>query len=292
MTTPRSRYRIDDTRDYSHRFHAGNVGDVWKHCVLVEILRRVAAARRVAYVETHAGEGFYPLGPTGEWSEGIGRLWASFETTTRDDAVARYVALCRRLGAGGERPTRYPGSPALARDVLGANAELTLWERDNTTLARLAEHTKSDSRVRLVCGDGLAALGGAIHGAEAGADAQVVLVDPPYTQKADWTLVPDALVRALRHSRRACVVLWYPVKSLTRPNAMIAKLAAAGVPGTIAELVTTPLEHQRRRLNGSGLLLVRPPDGALEAISAAAPVIGERCATHAGAWSARMQAWT
>jgi len=293
VTTHRSRYRIDDARDYSHQFHAGNVGDVWKHCALVEILRRVAAAtRRVAYAETHAGEGFYALGPTGEWSEGIGRLWASFEAATHGDAVARYVGLCRRLGAGRERPTRYPGSPALARDVLGPNAELTLWERDDATFARLAEHTKDDSRVRLVRGDGLAALGDAISGAEAAADAQVVLVDPPYTQKADWTLVPDALVRALRNSRRACVVLWYPVKSLTRPNAMITKLAAAGVTGTIAELVTTPLEHRRRRLNGSGVLLVRPPDGALEAIAAAAPVVGERCATHAGVWSARIQAWT
>ena len=62
--------------DYGHRFHAGNVGDVWKHCALVEILGRVAAgSRRVRYVETHAGEGAYALGPTGEWSEGIGRLW-------------------------------------------------------------------------------------------------------------------------------------------------------------------------------------------------------------------------
>jgi hypothetical protein len=81
------------------------------------------------------------------------------------------------------------------------------------------------------------------------------------------------------------------VKSLTRPNAMLARLADAGVPGTIAELVTTPLEQQRSRLNGSGVLLVRPPDGAVEAIAAAAPVVGAACATQAGRWSFRSQAW-
>jgi 23S rRNA A2030 N6-methylase RlmJ len=168
---------------------------------------------------------------------------------------------------------------------------LTLWERDDATFARLGANTRGDQRVRLVRGDGLEAIDGEIRDAEGRSDAQVVLVDPAYTQKADWILVPDAIARALRGSDRASVVLWYPIKSLTRPNAMVARLAAAGVPGTIAELVTTPLAHQRRRLNGSGVLLVRAPDGVHEALAAAAPVLGERCATHAGAWSFRMQSW-
>src|SRR5258707_1228873 len=81
---------------------------------------------------------------------------------------------------------------------------------------------------------------------------------------ADWLGVPDALARAAAQTKRACFLLWYPVKSLTRPNAMFARLADAGVPGTIVELVTTPLDQQRNRLNGSGVLLVRPPAGAIE----------------------------
>ena len=43
VTTRPSRYRPDAVPDYSHRFHAGNVGDVWKHCALVEVVRQVAA---------------------------------------------------------------------------------------------------------------------------------------------------------------------------------------------------------------------------------------------------------
>lgn len=291
MPAPRSRYRPGGSPDYDHGRHAGNVGDVWKHCALVEILRRVADSEgRVAYIDTHAGEGSYPLGPTGEWSGGIGRLWGAISTAARDDAVTRYVALCRRLGAGSERPWRYPGSPALAQAVLGAQAELLLWERDAAACERLATHCRADARVRVVHGDGLAALGEALRAAEARADAVVALVDPPYTQKADWTLVPETLVRALARSARACVVLWYPVKSLTRPNAMIARLEAAGVPGAIAELITTPLGHRRHRLNGSGLLCVRPPAGTLAALGAAAPTLGEACATH-GVWSLRMRSW-
>jgi 23S rRNA (adenine2030-N6)-methyltransferase len=288
-----SRYRPESASDYSHRFHAGNVGDVWKHCVLVEVLRRAAsAAERVSYVESHAGEGGYALGPTGEWTEGIGRLWRSADAGDADDgAVARYVSLARRFGSGDARPERYPGSPVLAQAVLGARARLALWEQDEAAAARLQSALAGDVDLDLVCGDGLAALPAALVDAEARGERAIALVDPPFTQKPDWTAIPDAVVAAAQATRTATLVLWYPVKSLTRPNAMIARFRTAGVSGTIAELITTPLEHQRQRLNGSGLLVVRPPAGAVAAVAAAAPTIGARCATRPGVWSLRVKAW-
>ena len=285
-----SRYRFDGAPDYSHRFHAGNVGDVWKHCVLTDILTRLdRGGMRVAYLDTHAGEGRYDLAATGEWREGIGRLWS--EAPHADDAVSRYVALCRRLGAGTDRPARYPGSPVLACATLGPAAAVRLWERDTAACNALRTVVGDDVRVHVACDDGLAHLDEAVRDAERAADAVVVLIDPPWLQKPDWIAVPDALARAVAASTRASFVLWYPVKSLTRPNAMIARLATAGVAGTIAELVTTPLDQQRNRLNGSGVVLVRPPDGTLAAVAAAAPRVGAACATQGSAWSFRMQSW-
>jgi 23S rRNA (adenine2030-N6)-methyltransferase len=293
VTSDRSRYRPEATPDYSHRFHAGNVGDVWKHCVLVEVLRRmVARGNRLTFIDTHAGEAAYRLGTTGEWSEGIGRLWADDAAISGDDAVARYLTLCRRLESGDARPQGYPGSPALARAVLGEGTALALWERDPAAAERLRRNLRGDTRARIEEDDGLAALADAVVGAERVGNEVVALIDPPWTQKADWTVVPAALARAVKASSTASFLLWYPVKSLTRPNAMFTSLAAAGVAATIAELITTPLDHQRQRLNGSGVLLVRPPVGALAEIAAAAPIVGERCATRAGAWSFRMQTWT
>ena len=77
MAAPPSRYRdADAPPDYGHRFHAGNVGDVWKHTALLAVLDALDTGTAPAhYLDTHAGEGVYPLGPTGEWTEGIGRLW-------------------------------------------------------------------------------------------------------------------------------------------------------------------------------------------------------------------------
>ena len=72
---------------------------------------------------------------------------------------------------------------------------------------------------------------------------------------------------------------------------MVAQLEGTGVNGTLAELITTPLTQRRNRLNGSGLLLVRPPGGVLEALAAMAPALAERCATTPGAWSFRMRSF-
>jgi len=179
----------------------------------------------------------------------------------------------------------------LARAVLGASATLALWERDPVACERLIASSGAPATTRVICGDGLVALADAVGAAEAEADTVVVLIDPPFTQKPDWTIIPDALIAAVTASRHATVLLWYPVKSLTRPNAMIARLKSAGVSATVAELITTPLEHQRQRLNGSGVVLVRPPVGTLAAIAAAAPVLGARCATRAGVWSLRLSSW-
>ncbi len=288
---PASRYRPDANADYGHRFHAGNVGDVWKHVALVAVLRALSRAGRVVYLDTHAGEGRYRLGPTGEWSEGIGRLWPVPRDAVPDGVLADYLTLCRRLGSGSGRPEEYPGSPAFARAVLGPTTSMRLWERDEMAAGRLALHLGSDPQARLTRGDGLHRLAHELAAAEAEADAAVALIDPPWSQKADWTAIPDALVRALVGRPRSAVVLWYPVKSLTRPNAMAARLQAAGLSGTIAELITTPLGTRRHRLNGSGVLLVNPPAGATEALAAAAPRIGAACATQRGTWSFRLSAW-
>ena len=116
-----------------------------------------------------------------------------------------------------------------------------------------------------------------------------LLVDPSWTAKADWSAVPAAVISAAHASTRACILLWYPLKSLTRPNAMLARLDRAGVEATTIELVTTPLGERRSRLNGSGVLLVRPPTEALAVLAAALPVIGALCATRVS-WSARIVA--
>jgi hypothetical protein len=128
----------------------------------------------------------------------------------------------------------------IARAVLGAERGDDASGSANCRDVRRARLIVGGEPARFVVNDdGLAAIADAAAAAERDADV-VVLIDPPYTQKADWIRVPDALARASRGPKRACFVVWYPVMSLTRPNAMLARLRAPRFWARSSRSVTTP----------------------------------------------------
>lgn len=61
-------------KPYNHCRYAGNVADVWKHVLLLEVVRRLVSMKPTLfrYVETHAGPGYARLGDNGDWRNGIG----------------------------------------------------------------------------------------------------------------------------------------------------------------------------------------------------------------------------
>lgn len=267
--------------DYSHRYHAGNVGDVWKHCALCALLEAlVRHPGPLHMIETHAGAGAYPLGPTGEWEEGIGRLRG---LSPHPGALGRYLALVGRLG----HARRYPGSPLLALELLREGDRATFVELVPETRAELAREVGADPRVAVVDGDGLALLPSLLEGP----GEVLVLIDPTYQDRHEWQRLAELLLALAPAHPSARFLLWYPVKSLTRPNALVARLQQGGLSFCALELLTTPIESRRNRLNGSGVVLVRPGEEVVAAVAAAAPAIGARCATR-GWWSARHQGWT
>jgi len=268
---------------YSHQFHAGNVGDVWKHCVLAGALAALKRQRTpLRVIETHAGHGSYGLGPTGEWTEGIGKLWSK-PPADPTLAVVRYLDLAPAARAASRR---YPGSPEIILKQLDAEDRAELWEIEPTIAAALRT-LAHPPRAEVHLGDGLASLVPTLGGLAS--DAEVVVhIDPPYGQKSDWLTIPQTLVEAWQARPRTRFLLWYPIKSYTRPNAMLKRLETTGMPLTTLELITTPLEWQRNRLNGSGMLLVNPPDGLVSEALAATPLLGRACATHAERWSVRV----
>ena len=77
--------------NYRHAFHAGNYGDVFKHVLLLRLLRAQQRKEKGSlYLDTHAGRGAYDLGlppvpgrkdRPPEWPQGVGRLWAGTAIT-------------------------------------------------------------------------------------------------------------------------------------------------------------------------------------------------------------------
>ncbi len=268
--------------DYDHGHHAGNHGDVWKHVALLALL---AAAKRgqVRLLDTHAGRGEYMLPTAGEWRAGLGRLLSAFPegASSGSGAVDRYLARIRKAGA----PRRYPGSPLLALDALGRRDRLVAVEAEPSTAEALRQRLASDPRAAVREGDGLAAAAAPVPGE----GQEIVIVDPPYVTREEWEAVAAAFVSGAAPPERQ-LLLWYPIKRWSRPNALLNRLRDAGVPYVAMDLVLTPLERAPKTMAGSGVLLVRAPRSVLVELHAAAPVLGPALATDDGRWSLRVTA--
>jgi 23S rRNA (adenine2030-N6)-methyltransferase len=280
--------------DYSHRYHAGNHGDVFKHAALLACLAPLTAAGAppLTCVDTHAGEGHYRLGSTGEWTEGIGRLDAagpasSPALTGLTKALARAGAATRMPNRGGE----YPGSPRLMHGALRPGDTLVAFERDPVAASALARVLGPSDAARARTGDGFAGLA-TLAAAPSGGRRLFVHVDPPYTDKAEWSQVVDALATLVAARPDAGALLWYPIKSLTRPNVLHAALRARGVGAAVVELHVTPQEIKRNALHGSGVVLVGVAPAVVEQISALAAALGPLLATHDGRWWTRTLGWS
>ena len=111
----------------------GNIGDVWKHLVLAELLALEPPKR---YWETHAGSASYPLTHSPDRDYGVYRFLECGDRTP-ELAGSRYAAELGRLSAAGEAPSSYPGSALLAMRMLGHGAEYLLCDLDPESVSSL-----------------------------------------------------------------------------------------------------------------------------------------------------------
>ena len=244
---------------YRHAYHAGGPADVLKHAVLAFVLAHATRKPAPLFVlDTHAGAAAYDLDAAmpaklAEHAAGIDRVLAA--AATAPALLVPYLeVVADGLTTGPGRP--YPGSPELARALLRPGDRLDLVELHPTDHAALAQGFARIEGVRVVQGDGLAHLLRVLPPRERRA---VVLIDPSYEIKADYTTVPDALIRACGRFAHGTFVLWYPVIERSRAEDLLAMLAASGVRRQlVVELCLRP-DGARRGMTGFGLVVINPP---------------------------------
>ena len=249
--------------NYQHAFHAGNFGDVHKHVVLVRILvhlRQKPAAFRV--IDSHAGAACYNLfdaeaSRSGEWRDGIARVWGEIARLPQAsrDLLAPYLEAIESYNAGGSLRT-YPGSPLIVQHLLRSQDRLIACELEPKSSAILANALRGDRRAKAVAIDGWTAIGAYVPPKER---RGLVLVDPPFEDRADFKRLAEALVAAHRKWSTGTFMLWYPIKTREAPDALSRRLGRLGIAKILrCELVVGP-QREDAGLAGSGLIVVNPP---------------------------------
>lgn len=250
--------------NYRHAFHAGNFADVFKHVLLS---RALVALRRKStpwrYLDTHAGIGWYDLASEearrgAEWQGGIGRLDMSRATPDVQMLLAPYLDAVGPRDAGG-RPSLYPGSPGIAQQLCRADDRLILCELHPLDGPILRQGFKGDRRAKMVAIDGYLALRAYLPPPER---RGLVLVDPPFEDKNEFTAMTENLLAAHRRWPTGIYMLWYPVKDREALIRFAAALVSSGLQRMAqAELLVQPDALSRGALAGCGMIVVNPPFG-------------------------------
>jgi 23S rRNA (adenine2030-N6)-methyltransferase len=277
---------------YRHAFHAGNHADVLKHAVLAAVLRHMAAKEKgFRFIDTHAGAGGYSLEgryaqKKNEFVDGVGRLWQ------RDDApplVADYVELVRRFNSAGDaaQPKQYPGSPALAQMLLRPQDQMRLYELHPTDFKILDSFLGAQPGAEVRMSDGFAAPKAQLPPPTR---RGVVLIDPPYELKTDYTRTLGALREALERFADAVVIVWLPQLPLLEARQLPQRLKASAETHAkkgwlLARLTVADADARGFGMQGSSVFVANPPHTLAPALRQALPwladVLAQTRGTHA-----------
>ncbi|HEY2955623.1 MAG TPA: 23S rRNA (adenine(2030)-N(6))-methyltransferase RlmJ [Candidatus Eisenbacteria bacterium] len=186
--------------------HFGELGDVWKHLPLAEVLR-VRPPRH--YWETHAGSVSYPLSASEARLHGSLRFLA--EAPSDPD-----LADCAYLAALRSSPGAYPGSAALALRQLETRASYLLCDLDPQSANTLRQAFRGlDAGV--VEGDGVSAVAQRMLAGAVDPAGVLVHIDPfePHERAAPGAPTPVEIAGRLAISGYR-LFYWYGYDELGR----------------------------------------------------------------------------
>jgi len=282
--------------NYRHHYHAGNYADVFKHVLLLQLVRAMQRKEKgFLYLDTHAGRGGYDLTtpsvlPDGRTREaehpaGIGRLWG---VDGLPAAVNDYLDLVKRFnerrGASelaGPQPQFYPGSPWIVKLLLRAQDRMALCELRPDDAEALDFDFARETGVKVLAMDGYTGLKAQLPPPEKRA---LVLIDPPFESKGEFADIERGVGEALRRLPGAVVAVWYPITERARTDGFRQTLVELGVPALYAELAIAG-DSSELRMKGCGLLVLNPPWRIDEEFRAVLPALTERLRVDAGGGS-------
>jgi 23S rRNA (adenine2030-N6)-methyltransferase len=276
--------------NYRHLYHAGNFADVFKHVLLIQLVRAMQRKEKgFLYLDTHAGRGGYDLDATTtlpdgrerapEWPAGIGRIWGE-----SSGPLAAYFSLVLQFnlerGGTGDGPRHYPGSPWVACRLARQVDRLAFCELREDDAEALDLDFGGEPNVSVHQMDGYTALRAMLPPREKRA---LVLIDPSFENSAEFADIQGGLREALRRFPGGVYAVWYPLTDRARSDWFQRDLRALGLPPTLVVELQIAGDSSAARMIGCGLLILNPPWQIETEIRLLLPELRERLKLGAGA---------
>lgn len=275
-----SRFRECILLSYRHSFHAGNHADVVKHIVESLIISSLKNKDKpFVYHDTHSGVGRYDLThewseKTGEYKQGIGRLWQ--QDLPAD--LADYLATIEALNDNSEL-RYYPGSPRVARALLRPQDRMVLTELHPSDYPLLEQEFQRDRQVSIFKEDGFAKLKASLPPQER---RGLVLIDPPYELAKEYRDVVKAIAQSYKRWATGIYAIWYPVVNRCDIEDMIEGLEALGIRRILQIEMGVSPDTSERGMTASGMIVINPPWKLASQMEAILPILKEKIAPVTG----------
>jgi 23S rRNA (adenine2030-N6)-methyltransferase len=247
---------------YRHAFHAGNFADVLKHSVLTLVLEYMARKDKgFTYIDSHSGAGMYSLNDeyaqkTGEYKDGIAKILEAVDDENFPEALMPYIELLEKLNTENGELEIYPGSPGIAKQFMRRQDSAHLFELHPTDIQHLTEFCARWNKSHVKQSDGYQGILGLIPPPSR---RGVILIDPPYELKEDYTKAVKTIVKAYKKFTSGTYILWYPVVTRERINAMEKDFSRSEVKNLLQVEFCLKDDSDQYGMTGTGLFIVNPP---------------------------------
>ncbi|MFK7876869.1 MAG: 23S rRNA (adenine(2030)-N(6))-methyltransferase RlmJ [Paracoccaceae bacterium] len=239
---------------YQHAYHAGNLADLQKHGLLAWMLAYLTRKEKpLSYLETHAGRGIYDLSSSEalKTAEAASGIHAHADWFAADHPVSKcYDATIQAHG-----PSAYPGSPMIAAHLLRPQDSLHLAELHPGEYQALRDSFRRAAKTYLQDGFEMA------HALAPPTPRRgLLLIDPPYEIKSDYTVIPGHVSKLTRAWNVGIIALWYPILTSDAHHPMLDSLSGK-FPDALRHEVYFPPARPGHGMIGSGMFVINPPYG-------------------------------
>ena len=266
------------TMNYRHAYHAGNFADVLKHVVLARVLTYMKQKPRLfRVIDTHAGCGRYDLfaeepGKTGEWRDGIARIFDADLPSPAAGLLAPYCDAVRALNSAGEL-RYYPGSPLIARQLMRADDVLVVNELNGQDFERLKGEFHRAKATTVLNLDAWHAVKSLLPPKER---RGVVLIDPPFEDRDEFANLAAAIGEATARFATGVFLIWYPLKDQVAADRFLADATARAQLEFLDVRLAVCAPFAGLGLTASAVLVLNPPYVLRDELESIMPVLAER----------------
>ncbi|MBW8192181.1 23S rRNA (adenine(2030)-N(6))-methyltransferase RlmJ [Neiella marina] len=190
---------------YEHKTKAGNLGDVFKHLALVQMLEGLLThhqGKHFCYADTYAGRPDYAVTSSKGWRKGAGKL---LSIDVPPMPAARFWHQHVANVPESAEMARYPGSTLLADQLIalhGFKSQMMLWETTGANMSALRErfpHAKYTAQAEAKASDLLLE------------QADFIFVDPPGVHSRRHPDYPNWQTLAQMLVLPSAMLMWLPL---------------------------------------------------------------------------------